>query len=419
MAERTDLVREAVEPPSAAPPTRRLTPAQWVRENLFNTWYNGVLTVVFGVLAGWATVTAVRFVFFTGRWEVIRRNLALLLVERFPRDQLWRPWVAAFVLAITVGLFLGASAASRADDPARRVPPLTLWAMARRMWPLAVFAAALLILSSGVLPIVLVVCLFAAAVAARMAGERLPRWLVRWRVLILVLGVVAAFELLIAFGGTGWSGWGGAMLAVFLTVAGIALSFPLGVLLALGRRSSFPAIRLVSTLYIELIRGVPLITLLFMAAFLLGFFLPQGFETPSLVTRVLVAIILFTAAYVAEIVRGGLQAVPKGQIEAAQAIGLSPVKINRLIVLPQALRAVIPALVGQFISLFKDTALVSIVGAAEVLTVAQRITQQTDFRAQGLQAETLIFASFFYWVGAYWMSKESQRLEKRLGVGER
>jgi general L-amino acid transport system permease protein len=213
--------------------------------------------------------------------------------------------------------------------------------------------------------------------------------------------------------------WGGLLLTAFLAVAGILLSFPLGVLLALGRRSKLPAVRLVCTVYIELIRGVPLITILFMSAFALGFFLPPGSERPSLVTRALVALVLFTAAYVAEIVRGGLQGVPLGQIEAAQAVGLSPLKTTRLIVLPQALRSVIPGLVGQFISLFKDTSLVFIVGLSELLAVAQNITKQPDFVAQGLFVETLVFAAFVYWAGSYWMSRESQRLETRLGVGFR
>jgi general L-amino acid transport system permease protein len=221
------------------------------------------------------------------------------------------------------------------------------------------------------------------------------------------------------FGGVGWEDWGGLHLTLFLAVGGIVLSFPLGVLLALGRRSRLPAVRWVCVAYIELIRGVPLITILFMGAFMLGFFLPEGVETPSAVTRALIAFTIFTSAYVAEIVRGGLQSVPRGQIEAAQALGLSTVKTTRLIVLPQALRAVIPALVGQFISLFKDTSLVFIIGLTELLAVAEAITKQPDFLAQGLLVETLLFAGFVYWAGSYWMSRESQRLERRLGVGER
>jgi general L-amino acid transport system permease protein len=156
-----------------------------------------------------------------------------------------------------------------------------------------------------------------------------------------------------------------------------------------------------------------------MGAFMLGFFLPPGSDRPGLVTSALVALVLFTAAYVAEVVRGGLQSVPREQIEAAQALGLSPLKTTRLIVLPQALRAVIPALVGQFISLFKDTSLVFIIGLTELLGVTDLITKQPEFLAQGRIVETLFFAGFVYWAGSYWMSRESQRLERRLGVGQR
>ncbi|HZL07060.1 MAG TPA: amino acid ABC transporter permease, partial [Coriobacteriia bacterium] len=237
--------------------------------------------------------------------------------------------------------------------------------------------------------------------------------------LLALAGVLGAYVVLTAFGGVGWALWGGLLLTLFLALGGIVISFPFGVLLALGRRSSFPAIRVVCVAYIELIRGVPLITLIFMAFLMVGFFLPPRFPTPDLTTRVLIALILFTAAYVAEVVRGGLQSVPRGQIEAAQAIGLSPLKQTYKIVLPQALRNVIPALVGQFISLFKDTSLVAFVGTLDLLNVAQVVTSQGAFLAQGLAAETLSFVSLIYWACCYSMSRASQRLEKRLGVGER
>ena len=205
---------------------------------------------------------------------------------------------------------------------------------------------------------------------------------------------------------------------LFLSMAGILFAFPLGLLLALGRRSSLPAVRTISVAYVEFIRGVPLISLLLMGVFALGFFLPVGLR-PGGVTRVLVAITLFEGAYIAEVVRGGLQAVPKGQVEASQALGLSPWKTIRLIVMPQALRATIPAMVGQFISLYKDTTLVSTVGLPDVLSTTQGVNSQPEFLAQGLERLTLPFAALIFWVGSYTMSREARRLEKRLGVGER
>jgi general L-amino acid transport system permease protein len=175
----------------------------------------------------------------------------------------------------------------------------------------------------------------------------------------------------------------------------------------------------VAVAYIELFRGVPLVTLLIMSRFVLLFMFPTWVTPPGVLARAMIVIILFEGAYIAEVVRGGLQAVPTGQVEAAQALGLSAFRTTRRIVLPQALRAVIPAMVGQFISLFKDTSLLSILGFFELLAVATIVTQQPDFRAQGLDSVTFAFVGFIYWVGCYTMSRESQRLERRLGVGER
>jgi general L-amino acid transport system permease protein len=206
---------------------------------------------------------------------------------------------------------------------------------------------------------------------------------------------------------------------MYYTLGALVVSYPVGIALALGRRSSLPAVRLVCRGYIEFFRGSPLITLLFTGWLIIPFFLPPGFPTPTLVTRALIIFILFTSAYVAEIVRGGLQAVGRGQVEAAQAVGLSPWKQTRLIVLPQALRAVIPGLVGQAISLFKDTTLVLIIGQQDLLAVAQNVTKQGEFLGQGYITESLVFVGILYWIASYWLSKESQHLEVRLGIGER
>jgi general L-amino acid transport system permease protein len=210
--------------------------------------------------------------------------------------------------------------------------------------------------------------------------------------------------------------WGGLLLTFLLTVVGIVFSFPLGVLLALGRRSELPVVRWISIGYIELVRGVPLITILFMAQFMLPLFLPGGLN-PDRVLRAMVGITLFSAAYLAENVRGGLQAIPNGQYEAAYALGLNGFQTMSRIILPQALRAVIPILVGQFISLFKDTSLVAIVGLFDLLGIADSVLAQPSFI--GRQLEVYLFISLIYFVFSYGMSYVSQRLEKSLGVGER
>jgi general L-amino acid transport system permease protein len=401
------------------PPERRPEVRRWARENLFNSWYNAALTILFAALVAWALYWIGRFVFVTGRWEIVDRNLTNLLVFRFPRDELWRLWVALFLLAASFGFGAGVAARLRDEAVAEgSTRPVSGQLMLRRAGPVVLLTVVLLYFAGTLDSILLVLGVTAVGVGLRLVGYRSSVG-PRSAMVTTLVGVFGAFVIVIAFDGVGWSRWGGLLLTVFLAVGGIVLSFPLGVLLALGRRSSFPAVRLVCVAYIELVRGVPLITILFMGAFMLGFFLPPGTAAPSLETRALVALVIFTAAYVAEIVRGGLQSVPRGQVEAALALGLSTLKTTRLIVLPQALRAVIPAMVGQFISLFKDTSLVAIIGLTELLGVAENITKQPDFIAQGLIIETLVFTGFVYWVGSYSMSRESQRLEARLGVGQR
>lgn len=203
--------------------------------------------------------------------------------------------------------------------------------------------------------------------------------------------------------------WGGLLLTVMLTVVGIIASFPLGVALALGRRSDLPVISTASTLYIEFVRGVPLITVLFMAQLLVPLINPSLAEIPN-VFRAMIGIILFSAAYLAENVRGGLQSVPYGQEEAAKAVGMAGWQIIMFITLPQALRAVIPALVGQFISLFKDTTLVAIVGLFDLLGIAETVVAQTEFL--GLRRETFIFITLIFFVFSYAMGYISRRLEE-------
>ena len=212
-----------------------------------------------------------------------------------------------------------------------------------------------------------------------------------------------------------------------ITVGSIGTLIVLGsaVLLAvtgwrLGTRSSLPLLRALSVAYIELFRGVPLFVLLLLSYLALGFFIPTWLEAPGLVVRAVAALTLFTAAYVAEIVRGGLQSLPKGQTEAAEALGLGPSRITAFIVLPQALRNVIPGIVGQFISLFKDTTLAAAaIPLFDVLVVGTVVTSQGEFHGQQLTAETLSFVMFLFWVGCITMSRESQRLERKLGVGTR
>jgi general L-amino acid transport system permease protein len=408
-------------PEPEAPPHARVPPGEWVRENLFNTWYNTLLTVVLAPAIAWLLYRALWFVFVTARWEIIEVNLTNFMVGTFPRTQLWRPWVAVLILALVIGLGLGVTARATAETALARGIAVTSSRLTvlRRGAPAVLLIVALVVFVRTATPLVLLAVAVAVAVGGYVVGRRIAPGQRRWANLGVIVGLLAAYTAIVGFGGVPPERWGGLMLTLFLAFGGITLSFPLGVLLALGRRSTLPAVRLVCVFYIEVIRGTPLIALLFMGWLVLPFFLPVGFPIPDRVWRAVVILILFTAAYVAEIVRGGLQSVPRGQYEAAQALGLQPWKVTRLIVLPQALRNVIPAMVGQFISLYKDTSLVFIIGVLEILRVARSVTAQPDFLGQGLHAETLLFVSFIYWVGSYWMSRESQRLERRLGLGER
>lgn len=210
--------------------------------------------------------------------------------------------------------------------------------------------------------------------------------------------------------------WGGLMLTLVLASVAILFSLPLGILLALGRRSEMPVIRTICIAFIELWRAVPLITVLFMASFMLPLFAPEGVSFNELM-RALIGFTMFSSAYMAEVVRGGLQAIPKGQNEAAQALGLNYWQSMRLIILPQALKIVIPGIVNTFIGLFKDTSLVSIIGLFDLLLVAK--SSVTDAKWLGLEHEAYAFVAVIYFVFCFSMSRYSLWLERKLDTGHR
>lgn len=421
----TVVTESSLVPPPEPERPHAVGPGDWVRRNLFRSPVDGVITVVSALVVGYVVFRLARYVFVSGRWDVVRENLKLFTVGRYPSDELWRVALALAAIALYGGLIAGfvhrrqAVAVESAGTPLparpwwRQVVDVTV-----RLWPLVVGVALLLLLSSSTGPWIVAFVVVAAAVVGRVAGARLPR---RSTAALVVAGVVGAVALVwFLTRPVGWDGWGGMMLNLFLATAGITLCFPLGVLLALGRRSKLPLVRAVCVGYIELFRGVPLYVLLLLAAIALGFFVPTWLEPPGLVVRAIVVFTLFTAAYVAEIVRGGLQSLPRGQIEAGQALGLTPVRVTFLIVLPQALRNVIPALVGQFISLFKDTTLAgAAMGFLELSEVSDVANAQDAFQGERLFAETLSFVMLLFWIGCITMSRESQRLERKLGVGIR
>lgn len=340
--------------PAVPPPVPRLTPWQWVQRHLFNTWYNGLLTLLSCWLLYQGLQAAFHWLTSQAQWSVVGQNLRLFLVGRYPLNLAWRPWS---LLALVLGL------------------GITSWGVLRWRphW-------------SGGLPWL---------------------WFGTFPVFLWLLG-----------GGWGLTAvptnlWSGLVLTLLLALVSIGLAFPLGVLLALGRQSSLPVLRWLSILYIEMIRGLPLIGILFLAQVMLPLVLPSGLRLDR-VLRAIAGLVIFNSAYLAETVRGGLQAVPGGQREAAIALGLNPPLTLGLIVLPQALTAVIPALVGQFISLFKDTSLLSIFALVELIGVARSVLAQPQFL--GRYAEVYLFVGLIYWLFCFALSQASQRLERQFSV---
>ncbi|WDP91558.1 MAG: amino acid ABC transporter permease [Desulfobacter sp.] len=352
--------------PDRRPPRTRTGVIGWIRKNLLSPWYNGVLTLV----AGWLIWSAAMPFF---DWAV--RNATITL-----------------------------------DPEAAKAGSGAAWGFIREMWP--VFMTGVYpeaerwrpLLALGV--VVAIVCL------SLVHKYRRTKWIRgMW-----ILSPVVVFSLLHGGGITGLPAvgthyWGGLMLTVTLAVVAMVAAFPISVLLALGRTSKMPIARQFCVAYIELIRGVPLITILFMASVVLPLFLPAGMELDK-VLRAMVGITMFFSAYLAENIRGGLQGIARGQYEAADALGMSYWAKVRIIILPQALRIVIPPMVNNFIGILKDTSLVGIVGLVDLLQIAFATTSNP--RWFGRLEEAYIFIAFWYWVFCYGLSRYSQHLERKM-----
>ena len=395
-------------PVLSPPATESPTPWNWARKNLFSTWYNSILTVVclivaFQTIKGiivWATTKA--------QWRVLEANLPLFFAGRFPSESYWRLWIVAAIIALLGGLTWGNIQREE------------------RLWnpPLLIILGAA-VLGAVISPIDLTSRLYLlgiiiAATATYVIARQIPPKIMGWMPAIWVLSFPVILWLI--KGGLGLTEvstneWGGLVLTLFLAVISIVLSFPLGVLLALGRQSSLPVVKLFSTLYIEIVRGLPLIGILFLGQVMLQLFLPPEYPKLDRVIRAIAGLTLFSAAYLAENVRGGLQAVPRGQIEAARSIGLNTPLLTILIVLPQALRTVIPAIGGQFIGLFMDTSLLSLFGMLELIGISRAVLANPSYI--GRYAEVYIFVGIIYWVFCYSMSLASRKIERSLEVGQR
>ncbi|WP_429165682.1 amino acid ABC transporter permease [Aeromonas rivipollensis] len=352
------------------PPNHRRGLVAWIRQNLFPNWWNGLLTLVLAYLLLPLLWSALDWAIFSANWQgssradcaqggacwvFIESRLGQYLYGFYPVDQYWRINLAFVGLAVLLALLI---------------------------WP------------------------------------RTPRkgWLALFTLLVFP---VIAFVLI--HGGAGLevvetNRWGGLMLTLVLAVVGIVVALPFGILLALGRRSHMPVISSLSTVYIEFWRAVPLITVLFMASVMLPLFMTSEVELDKLL-RALIGIILFQAAYVAEVVRGGLQAIPKGQYEAGEALGLSYWKVMGLVIMPQALKITIPSLVNTFISLFKDTSLVLIIGLFDLLAISK--VALADPTWLGFSTEAYVFIAMIFWMFCFGMSRYSIYLERKLNTGHK
>ncbi len=404
--------------PDRLPPARERGATAWLRRNLFHGPVNTVVSLFVGFVLASALWNLGRWMFGGAAWAPIWDNMKLLAVYRYPAELLWRPILALGVILLLLGLGAGLSKRAGKGIIAGGVfwwftgasfvitlVAIAYWGSVRAPWAI----------TSGM------------ALAGYVAGLRFPR-LVRVQAWSWAVGLPVVMILLYGLGGDGpmevvsTTEWGGFLLTLVLAGVGIAISFPLGIALALGRRSDLPAIKWFCIGVIELVRGAPLITWLFIASLMVPLLLDVSPDAIPALARALVAITLFSSAYMAENVRGGLQSVPGGQGEAARALGLSGWQTTRLIVLPQALRAVIPAIVGQSIGLFKDTSLVFIVGLFDFFEIGRKvIPSQPDSLqyAGGVLLEVSLFMAAVYWFFSYRMSMASRQLEKELGVGER
>ncbi len=376
-------------------------PVRWLRENLFSTPWNTMLSIVVVIVVGLFFKSLLEWSFTKARWAVIPANFRLLMVGPYPLEQLWRVWASLIAISLAAGFSWGTSTR---EQPLPRAPFVLLAAIAllALVWQFGN--------PSGTLVPVACASLVGGVFLGRAIKTQNKFHYFLWTALFFVCVALIGFNF--GSGEVPSSLWGGLLLTVLLSVVSIVASFPLGVLLAIGRRSKLPVVSGFCIFFIEVVRGVPLIAVLFMAQLFVPFFFPADFPQLDKVARAMIGMTLFSAAYMAENVRGGLQNVPTGQDEAARAIGLSATQTLFLIVLPQGLRAVIPTIVGQFIALFKDTSLVEIIGLTDLVGIGEAVRNNPDWL--GVTREIPITLGAIYFIFTYSMSLAAKNLEQRL-----
>lgn len=431
--------------PNRPPPPDSVGLLGWTRNNLFKDVPNTLMTLLGGYIAFVVLGTILNWALFNAVWEANTRRECLDMVGRagacwpgvgvwfqnliyglYPKDQVWRINIGVIALILwMIPLWLP-----------RVTSKVAIGLSAVMLYP---FLASYFFLGgdksivwTGLIAAGLsgFIWVWATALSETFKGQTIGVWLIetlkqsqndettqrriKWAVMAGLFVVSCILVSMLSFSFVRTSLWGGLFLTLVISGIGITFSLPAGILLALGRQSDLPVISLLSTLFIELFRSVPLITILFMFNTMLPLFLPAGTEVNQLL-RAIVAVCLFAAAYMAEVIRGGLAAIPKGQYEAAHALGLGYWQTTSQIVLPQALKIMIPAIVGNFIGLFKDTTLVSIIGLFDLMNMARAIGEDTDWL--GLFIEPFFVVSLIYFMFCFAMSSYSIGLEKKLATG--
>jgi general L-amino acid transport system permease protein len=387
-----------------------------LRRELFATPGDALLSIGLIALLGSALVGFLRWALLQAEWAVIQANSTLFAVGRYPIDQQWRLWLLTTLLLGAAGLSWGLLRAHPRSDREGILWPRNDRLAVSLLVAIALWLPWFLKLQPGIQARwwALVAMLIGLRWLAGSFGRQLPPQLKR--AIPLLWPTVYLLGMVLISGGLGIlkvppSEWGGLLLTLLAASFAILLCFPLGVLLALGRRSELPLLRWASVVYIEFIRGAPLITLLFLGQNILGFLLPNGLA-PERIWRAAWVLTFFAAAYLAEAVRSGLAAVPTGQVEAARSLGLSYPQALQHIVLPQALRVALPAMVGQFISLLQDTTLLSLIGLLELLGVARTVMANPAYL--GKNAEVYLTLAVLFWCCCAALGLGSRALERRL-----
>ena len=380
------------------------------KSQLFKTKLHTAITLATLIVAVWALYTIVQFLI-NADWQVIIDKRRAFMIGRYPEEHVWRIWP-------TVWMFAGVTGLSSALwlRPGRRV-------LISLIITGTIISYLFLELDSNALKFGYGLLTGVFGYALAYFGDtkyKLFPILAKITIAGWILLIPTMLVLLFIGDAPTTNYWGGLFVNVILAAIAIVIGTPLAVVLALGRTTKgYPAIQILSTSLIEIVRGAPLIAWLFMGRFVLPFILPSwfGLNEADVIIRTMIILIIFNAAYTAEVVRGGLQAIPKGQYEAADSIGFTYFQTLRLILLPQALRAVLPSLINQYIGLFKDTTLVYLISVVDVLEVGRKAFNELNY--SGTALEVLVFVGFLFWVVTWSMSNLSKKVEENLGLGTR